>query len=295
MSLDIRELVISDHEQVKILSAGIWEGNDYVPERFPRWIADEHSKPIGGFLGDQLVALGCLELVEDSNIGWVKGVRVKKEHRQKNYGSEITKHIVELARKLGVKHLRYATSSRNEASQKLAAKLGFVEKERVGYFRLYPPYPPHPKPSPVWIPIEVDAARLFEIVTRNSSLIESDNLPMAWEFDFKSKEGLQRLGKHTNFKIMVDEKGVTQGLFYRCDRVRQDITTATFSVFTIDRGIFVDIMARIQDELEKTEADRAVFFLGPNATEWSKGLGIVDEEYKNRRFLLYELNPQDIS
>jgi hypothetical protein len=124
-------------------------------------------------------------------------------------------------------------------------------------------------------------------------LVESDNLPIAWEFDFKNIEGLQRVGKLTKFRILVDEKGVTHGLFYRCDREKQDIKTATYSIFTSDRSIFVDIMARILDELVESEADRAVFFLGPNATVWSSGLGIVDEEYKDRRFLLFELNPQE--
>jgi RimJ/RimL family protein N-acetyltransferase len=292
MSLNIRELKINDHEQVKELSVNIWEGNDYIPERFPLWISEESTTPIGGFLDDQLVALGCLELVEKSNIGWVKGLRVKEYFRKKNYGTEIVKQIIELAKTHGVEHLRYATSSRNLASQNLALKLGFAEKERIGYFRLQPPYPPHPKPSPIWIPIEIDAYRLYDIILKNPSLIESDNLPVAWEFDFKNKEGLERLGQHTKFKIMVDEKGVTHGLFYRCDRERQNTTTTTYSIFASDRAIFVDIMARIQDELEISNVDRAAFFLGPNATEWSSGLGIISEEYKGRRFLLYELNPQ---
>jgi RimJ/RimL family protein N-acetyltransferase len=293
MSLKIHELHITDQEHVKTLTADTWEGNDYVPERFPRWISEEYTTPIGGYLDDQLVAIGCLELVEGSSIGWIKGVRVKEEHRQKSYGTEIVKHIVDLAKASGVKHLRYATSSRNEASQKLAMKLGFLEKERVGYFRLHPPYPPHPKPSPLWIPIDIDANRLYDVLLKNPFLVESENLPMAWEFDFKSKEGLQRLGEQTSFRIIIDEKGITHGLFYRCDRERRNITTATYSVFTSNRTIFVDIMARIQDELEEIKADRAAFFLGPNATEWSSGLGIVDEEYKERRFLLYEMNPQE--
>jgi RimJ/RimL family protein N-acetyltransferase len=292
MSLSIRELELSDFEQVKELTADIWEGNDYIPEIYPHWISDEYSTPIGGFLENQLVALGCLELVKESNIGWVKGIRVNEKYRQKGYGTDIVKQIIELAKTYDVKYLRYATSSRNEESQKLAIKLGFAEKERVGYFRLYPPYPPHPKPSPLWIPIEIDAARLYDVLLKNPSLVESNNLPLVWEFDFKNIEGLQRLGKQTNFRILIDEKGVTQGLFYRCDRERQNIITATYSVFANDRSIFVDMMARIQDELEKSKADRAVFFLGPNATEWSSSLGIVSEEYKNRKFLLYELNPQ---
>ena len=70
--------------------------------------------------------------------------------------------------------------------------------------------------------------------------------------------------------------------------------TATFTVFASDRSIFVDMMARMQDEIVESEVDRAVFFLGPNATKWSQGLGIVSEEYKDRRFLLYELNPQEV-
>ena len=58
--------------------------------------------------------------------------------------------------------------------------------------------------------------------------------------------------------------------------------------YVSDRGIFVDCIARVLTEHENSDVNTLVFFLGPNATEWSKTLGIVPEEFHNRRFILYE-------
>ena len=67
--------------------------------------------------------------------------------------------------------------------------------------------------------------------------------------------------------------------------------TAAFTVFASDRAVFIDIMSRMIDEAEAVGADRGVFFLGPRVTEWVLDLGYVADEFVDRRFLLYELNP----
>jgi hypothetical protein len=53
------------------------------------------------------------------------------------------------------------------------------------------------------------------------------------------------------------------------------------------------MIARSIDEADVLGADRAVYFLGPRATEWALTLGYVDEEFFGRRFLLYEINLAD--
>jgi len=291
MPEQLRELVIEDHDQVKSLCETIWEGNDYVPEEFPSWISSTRNTPVGIFKDEELVALGDLEIVENTAIGWIKGLRVKEGHRHKGYGANVTKALIKAAKEQGIRILWYATSSQNEASQMVAEHTGFTLSDKTGYFRLYRPYPEHPTPSPTFIPLKIDANRLYEILLTNPDLVQSTTFPLAWHFDFKSIEGLSRLLKDADIKVIIDEEGLAQGVYCMAKRDRkEDIWTAAYTVFATNRTVFVDIIARTIDEADALGADRAVYFLGPRATEWALALGYVDEEFIGRRFLLYEHN-----
>ncbi len=291
MSEHLREMVIEDHDQVKVLCETIWDGNDYVPEEFPKWISDSTNTAVGIFIGEELIALGDLEKVEKAAIGWVKGLRVKEEYRQKGYGVKVTEALAVAAKEQGIRILWYATSSRNEASQLVAERTGFTLADTTGYFRLYRPYPEHSSPSPTLVPLKIDVSRLHDILQANPELVESTTFPLAWQFDFKSIEGLSRLLHDSEIKVIIDEEGIAQGIYCMARRDRKDeIWTAAYTVFATNRTIFVEIIARSIDEADSLGAERAVYFLGPRATEWALTLGYVDEEFIGRRFLLYELN-----
>jgi GNAT superfamily N-acetyltransferase len=291
MSGNLRKLVLEDHDQVKTLCETIWEGNDYVPEEFPTWVSSSIDTPIGIFNGAELIAMGNLEKVENAPNGWIKGLRVKEGYRQKGYGVKVTEGLVEHAKEHGLQTLWYATSSRNEASQHVAEHTGFRLADSTGYFRLYKPYPEHSTPSPTLYPLKIDVDRLHEILLTHPDLVKSDTFPLAWEFDYKTKEGLSRLLKDSEIRVIIDEEGIAQGVYCMAKRDRKEnIWTAAYTVFTTNRTVFVDIIARSIDEAAALGADRAVYFLGPNATEWALTLGYVDEEFNGRRFLLYECN-----
>jgi GNAT superfamily N-acetyltransferase len=290
MSGNIRELTIKDHENVNIVCETVWSGNDYVPALFPKWASNPLSKTLGVFESDELVAFGNIEKLEDSNIAWIQGLRVKEGHREKGHATTVTLALIEIAREQGVTHLWYATSSRNESSMKVADKCGFHLADRTGYFRIYKPFPPHPRPSQSIVPMNVTPERLHNLLDENPDLVESNTFPLAWHFDFKTLDGLTRLLGEAVVKAVVDESGKVRGLYCQIERQRSEEITAAFTVFATDRAIFVDIMSRMIDQAETEGADRAVFFLGPRVTEWALGLGYVADEFIDRRFLLYELN-----
>ncbi|MFX1265232.1 MAG: hypothetical protein ACFFH0_07615, partial [Promethearchaeota archaeon] len=68
------------------------------------------------------------------------------------------------------------------------------------------------------------------------------------------------------------------------------LRTSVYSIFSKNRSVFVDVFSRILDELQETNTDRGVFFLGPRAEEWVQYMVHIPEEYEGRRFLLYEIN-----
>ncbi len=288
MSENLRELVIEDQEHINILCETIWNGNDYVPAVFPRWISTPDSHTLGLFKDNELIACGNIEKTEGTNIGWIQGLRVKDTQRKKGYATNITIALSSYAKEIGISTIWYATSSRNIASITVAQKTGFHEEASTGYFRLYNPFPPHSKPSLSVVPIQVNPERLFELLTINPELVESDKLPLAWHFDYKTIEGLTRLVSRAIVKVVLDQAGIPQGFYCVTERERKEEKTAAYTVFATNRAIFVDIMSRMIDEAQIEEVDRAVFFLGPRATEWAQDLGYVAEEFTGRRFLLYE-------
>jgi N-acetylglutamate synthase-like GNAT family acetyltransferase len=288
MPEQFRDLQLSDERSVRELCKDIWEGNDYVPDRFSSWIKEENSSPIGLVIDGELVALGNLAAAPNSPVAWIKGLRVNTSRQHEGHGTKLVEHMINLAKKRGIKKLRYATGSRNEHSVHLAKNLGFGMVNSIGYFRLSNPYPQHPAPSPITVPLVVNSERLHEVLSSTPELVESETLPLLWEFEDKNPDGLARLENRTEFKLIVSDAGTAKGLFYGASVERNGLKTATYTVFATDRSVFIDIMARILDELDNSGADRAVFFLGLHATEWAPSLLIVSDDYLNRRYLLLE-------
>ncbi|MFW9789250.1 MAG: GNAT family N-acetyltransferase [Candidatus Thorarchaeota archaeon] len=284
---------IDDLEQVKTLCATVWDGNDYVPAIFPKWVENPLARTMGLFEADELVAVANIEKISETDIAWVQGLRVKESHRERGYATRITHRLIEIAKDFGVRHLWYATSSRNQSSMRVAEKCGFRQADKTGYFRLYKPYPPHPRPSLNIVPLKANPERLYELLIANPALVESSTFPLAWHFDFKTKDGLARLMENALVKVVVDKTGVAQGIYCYTERERNEEKTAAFTVFSTDRSVFVDIMSRMIEQADSSGADRAVFFLGPRVSEWSLDLGYVADEFIDRRFLLYELNPAE--
>ena len=293
MSSSIRELTIEDHEHITILCETIWNGNDYVPSIFPKWIENPLTRTIGLFEDGELVTFGNIEKLANTDIALIQGLRVKEGHREKGHATTITSGLVDIAKEMNIKHLWYSTSSRNESSMRVAEKCGFHVADRTGYFRIYKPFPAHPKPSFSIVPLEVTPERLHELLIMNPDLVESSTVPLAWHFDFKTQEGLRRLLQNAVVKVVVDETGIVRGLYCQIERERDEEKTAAFTVFATDRAVFVDIMSRMIDQAETIGADRAVFFLGPRVTEWALDLGYVADEFIDRKFLLYEMNPAE--
>jgi hypothetical protein len=155
---------------------------------------------------------------------------------------------------------------------------------------LLEPYPAHPKPSPTLVPLEIDSERVNEILIQTPSLVNTKTLPVAWDFEEKHPESIRKIGNRVEFRVMVSEKGENLALYYYDTYIRKGEVARAHTVFSLDRAIFIDILARLIDDLEESGIARAVFFIGPRSTEWVPAMGILDEEALDRRFvLLYEL------
>ncbi|MFW9967532.1 MAG: GNAT family N-acetyltransferase [Candidatus Thorarchaeota archaeon] len=297
MSPAIRDLEESDMEQVNAICSTTWGGNDYIPEVLPYWISNQDYIVRGLFDEKTLLSICTLHIVPSTDIGYISGLRTREERRREGYGKVLTEDLVNTAREDGVKHLLYLTINFNEASMGFAKNLGFSLIEQYGSFHLYAPFPSHQTPSPTLIPIKTDPERLDEVLGTSPSLIPNDYIPFDFQFYQKTLNNLRRISERTEYSLVIDTNGQPGGLFYgsplREDRGER---ATSYVVYTINRAIFVDMMARIVDEIESMGATRVTFIMGPNATKWVADLGYRNSEMGTwpgdnlgRRLLLYEL------
>jgi GNAT superfamily N-acetyltransferase len=287
MSEEPRDLKLTDHPAVNDLCMGIWGGRDYVPDSFPKWIENDLNYPIGIFSGDVLQAIGNLEVKSGKTVGWVKGLRVRESERRKGYASKIVDQMIVKAKQIGAETLMYATSSRNTASMKVAETLGFLLMNDVRYFRLEPPFPPHPSPSPSIIPLQVYPKRLHEIL-ETGDLIPTETFPVRWEFHNRDVMSLESILEREIAQVVFGGTGKAESLtfFYTFERDGQK--TTAFTMYSTNRSVFVDVFSRALDYLDATKTEHAVFFLGPRVEQWVEYTIEIPQEFSGRRFLLYE-------
>jgi ribosomal protein S18 acetylase RimI-like enzyme len=133
MALVLRRAVAEDRPAILAISATIWDGRDYLPRVLDKWLEDQQGYLTVALLDDQLVGISRLALPAVGH-GWLEGARVHPDCQGQGVGKAMTRHLVEEARKLGLRSLRYTTSTDNWGSRKLAQTLGFQER---GIWRRY--------------------------------------------------------------------------------------------------------------------------------------------------------------
>ncbi|MFW9845687.1 MAG: GNAT family N-acetyltransferase [Candidatus Thorarchaeota archaeon] len=297
----IRDLELSDMEQVNDICSTTWGGNDYIPEVLPHWIESPENIVRGLFEKELLLSICTLQIVTSKERAYISGLRARDKRRREGHGRDLAVNLISTARERNLKHLLYLTMNTNEASAGFAENLGFSVLEKYGSFHLFTPFTPHPTPSPVFIPVTVKAERLMQVIDSSPTLVPTHFIPFDFQFYEKTLANLQSISENTDFRLVIDEDGQPGGLYYgsplREDRGEK---RTVYVVYTTNRTIFVDMMARIIDESESRGATRVTFLMGPNATQWVNDLGYTDSElgawpgdHSKRRLLLYEFRLEE--
>ncbi|MHA2426386.1 MAG: GNAT family N-acetyltransferase [Candidatus Thorarchaeota archaeon] len=129
-----RPLRESDEEDILEIARNTWDGHDYLPHYFEEWLQDDKCHTLAIEEDDHIAALANLKIIEEGATGWMEGLRVHPKFRGKGYASILTDHLVDMAKDLGVKRLRYTTECENEPSLHLAAKIGMERVFDLGVY-----------------------------------------------------------------------------------------------------------------------------------------------------------------
>lgn len=142
--LVVRRARAEDAEPVLAFASNTWDGWDYMPHAFGRWldapdgvllVGEVGSAPDGGELLDadgthlepgKVVAIVRVALPAAGE-AWLEGIRVDPRVRGMDVATDLQVAELQWAAAMGARIVRYATSARNEGSHRLGARGGFEQ------------------------------------------------------------------------------------------------------------------------------------------------------------------------
>ena len=135
----IRQLRASDKEDILEIARHTWDGHDYVPNFFDSWLKDKDSHTVGIEDDGHIIAMANLRVIDDGKTGWMEALRVHPSYRGKGLATILTQHVVQLAKSIPVKRIRYTTAASNKTSLHLAETVGMKRKfDLAGYWQENP-------------------------------------------------------------------------------------------------------------------------------------------------------------
>jgi GNAT superfamily N-acetyltransferase len=133
----VREASPSDVHDVLEITRNVWEGNDYVPYVWDRWIADGRGHLTVGMRDGVLCGLMHIEVQPDGT-AWAEGIRVREDLQSRGIGKALLEEGIRWAREARCPRLRLSTYGANPASNRLAEKAGLTRVAVMKAFRCEP-------------------------------------------------------------------------------------------------------------------------------------------------------------
>ncbi|MGM0509976.1 MAG: GNAT family N-acetyltransferase [Thermoplasmatota archaeon] len=122
----------SDKEEIEELTKGIWEGHDYVPKVFDKWV--EEGGFYKGILDGKIIAIDKYTWLEDGVI-WLEGLRVHPEYQGMGYGREMLDRFMDIVDSLDPKKEKFMTATTKDEVKHMAEEGGFHLVQ--SYYYLY--------------------------------------------------------------------------------------------------------------------------------------------------------------
>jgi len=130
--LTLRPVRPADRERIAEITNDVWEGHDYIPRVFDRWVSDsgaefQAAELEGVVVGVQRLRPYALGLI------WYEGLRVASTHHRRGIGRTMLNAGIEEARAQGFREMRLAT--RDLPAVRLFESAGFHRLVEMRWWR----------------------------------------------------------------------------------------------------------------------------------------------------------------
>jgi GNAT superfamily N-acetyltransferase len=222
MKLLVRHMTMADKPAVMRISSRIWDGHDYVPLFFDRWVRE------GGFwvaeLRRRIVGYGKATELSPGE-WWLEGLRVDPDCRQRGIGKELSRQVLYRTLDERPVSLRLATADVNQESMHIIETvMGFKPR---AHYRFFVGSPKAPRPGAgVVVP---RAAEALDFLERSEELAASRGLlQYTWLFRRVDRRYVAEL-KRSDHVFGYREAGRLAGLMiFRPHRYRGNDLDVSF-------------------------------------------------------------------
>jgi GNAT superfamily N-acetyltransferase len=161
--ITLRPVRPTDHDRVVEIARKVWEGRDYLPRVFDRWVADAGSAFEAAEIEGEVVGLQRLRPYAPGLV-WYEGLRVAAEYRRQGVARAMLASAIEEAREQGFREMRLGTGSADAA--RLFETAGFHRIVDVRWWR----GPRVEGGEPARMPDHAEAARLWAAIAASPGL-----------------------------------------------------------------------------------------------------------------------------
>lgn len=172
-----RRVTLADRPAMLAICATVWEGDDYLPRYFDRWVAADGGQFTALESEGQVVALAKLSRIAPGEY-WLEGIRVHADYRGRGLAAALHHHHLALWRQLGERGaLRLLTG--DPAIRKLCDRTGFRQLFRHQFAEA--DASPAPHAFQLIPPSEVE--RAYTLITQSPAWAEWHGLcDLSWKW-----------------------------------------------------------------------------------------------------------------
>ncbi|MGL6108059.1 GNAT family N-acetyltransferase [Romboutsia sp.] len=94
--MNYKVLTHDDYDDIVDISKKIWDGSDYLPSIFHKWVDDKEGCFLGIVHDEKIVAVGKYTILKDKQ-GWLEGLRVHVDYRGQKFAHSISDRLFDIA------------------------------------------------------------------------------------------------------------------------------------------------------------------------------------------------------
>ena len=178
-----RPALAQDTLAMQEITRTIWDGHDYVPHEWDRWLRDSSGCLAVAELGGRVVGLARLAHFGEQD-WWDQGLRVHPDFRGQGIASHLHEYLLSWWQRFGTGVLRLTTTADRYPVHHLTERTGF---ERIGEFTFFAA-PAIKNHSHQFTPLLVGQAQEALVFVRQSPLLDWQYGLLNWGWEWTSPE-----------------------------------------------------------------------------------------------------------
>lgn len=128
----LRPVRPADRDRITEMTRDVWEGRDYIPRVFDRWVSDAGAEFQAAEVDGVVVGVQRLRPFAPG-LMWYEGLRVASTHRRRGVARAMLEAAIEETREHGFREMRLAT--RDQPAVQLFESEGFERLVELGWWR----------------------------------------------------------------------------------------------------------------------------------------------------------------